>query len=72
MYSLKKHGVRASILSSSTSVAKDNIATVECLGSFLLLEALTTVKWRDALEREGFSSLIVAIAVDEAHCVSKW
>ena len=32
VYRLKKHSVRASILSSSTSVAKDNIATVECLG----------------------------------------
>ena len=32
MYRLKKHGVRATILSSSTLVAKDNIATVECLG----------------------------------------
>ena len=43
MYRLKKQGgVRALILSSSTSVAKDNIATVECLGrdtffSFFLL-----------------------------------
>ena len=47
VYRLKKHGVRASILSSSTSVAKDNIATVECLGRdfFFALEALTTVKW---------------------------
>ena len=32
VYRLKKHGVRASILRSSTLVAKDNIATVECLG----------------------------------------
>ena len=32
VYILKKHGVRASILGSSTSVAKENIATVECLG----------------------------------------
>ena len=32
MYRLKKHGMRASILSSSTSVAKDNIDSVECLG----------------------------------------
>ena len=32
VYRRKKHGVRASILSSSTSVAKENIATVECLG----------------------------------------
>ena len=36
---------------------------------FFALEALTTVKWRDAFEREGFSSRIVAIAVDEAYCV---
>ena len=59
VYILKKHGVRASILGSSTSVAKENIATVECLGRdnfFLAPETLTTVKWRDAFEREGFSS----------------
>ena len=62
VYILKKHGVRASILGSSTSVAKENIATVECLGRdnfFLAPETLTTVKWRDAFEREGFSSRIV-------------
>ena len=64
--------MRASILSSSTSVAKDNInATVEWTSFFFALEALTTVKWRDAFEREGFSSCIVAIAVDEAHCCVK-
>ena len=49
VYILKKHGVRASILGCSTSVAKENIATVECLGrdkkNFLAPEALTTVKW---------------------------
>ena len=53
VYILKKHGVRASILGSSTSVAKENIATVECLGRdnfFLAPETLTTVKWRDAFE----------------------
>ena len=57
-------------------MTKDNIATVECLGRdnlfFCAPEALTTAKWRDAFEREGFSSRIVAIAVDEAHRVSKW
>ena len=35
-------------------------------------EAVTTAKWRDVLEREQFSSQIVAISGDEAHCVSKW
>ena len=66
VYILKKHGVRASILGSSTSVAKENIATVECLGRdnfFLAPEALNTVKWRDAFEREGFSSRIVCVKV---------
>ena len=66
VYILKKHGVRASILGSSTSVAKENIATVECLGRdnfFLAPETLTTVKWRDAFEREGFSSRIVCVKV---------
>ena len=49
--------MRASILSSATSVAKENIATVECLGRdnlfFCALEALTTVKWRDAFKRDS-------------------
>ena len=61
------------ILSSSTSVSKDNICTEECLCRdnlfFCAPEAVTTAKWRDVLER---ASRIVAILVDEAHCVSKW
>ena len=60
------------ILSSSTSVSKDE----ECLCRdnlfFRAPEAVTTAKWRDFLEREQFSSQIVAISGDEAHCVSKW
>ena len=39
---------------------------------FSVPEAVTTAKWRDVLEREQFSSQIVAISGDEAHCVSKW
>ena len=64
------------ILSSSTSVSKDNTGTEECLCRdnlfFRTPEAVTTAKWRDVLEREQFSSQIVAISGDEAHCVSKW
>ena len=62
------------ILSSSTSVSKDNIGTEECRDNlfFRAPEAVTTAKWRDVLEREQFSSQIVAISGDEAHCVSKW
>ena len=43
------------ILSSSTSVSKDNIGTEECLCRdnlfFRAPEAVTTAKWRDVLER---------------------
>ena len=62
-------------LSSSTSVSKDNTGTEECLCRdnlfFSTPEAVTTAKWGDVLEREQFSSQIVAISGDEAHCVSK-
>ena len=44
------------ILSSSTSVSKDNTGTEECLCRdnlfFRAPEAVTTAKWRDVLERE--------------------
>ena len=59
-----------------SSVSKDNTGTEECLCRdnlfFRAPEAVTTAKWRDVLEREQFSSQIVAISGDEAHCVSKW
>ena len=64
------------ILSSSTSVSKDNTGRVECLCRdnlfFRAPEAVTTAKWRDVLERQQFFSQIVAISGYEAHCVSKW
>ena len=48
------------ILSSSTSVSKDNIGTEECLcrGNlfFCAPEAVTIAKLRDVLEREQFST----------------
>ena len=57
------------ILSSSTSVSKDNTGTEECLCRdnlfFRAPEAVTTAKWRDVLEREQFSYQIVAISGDE-------
>ena len=45
------------------------VQTEECLCRdnlfFRAPEAVTTAKWRDALEREQFSSQIVAISGDE-------
>ena len=52
-------------------MSKDNIGTEEfgCRDNlfFRAPEAVTTAKWRDVLEREQFSSRIVAISGDEAH-----
>ena len=51
-----------------SSVSKDNTGTEECLCRdnlfFCTPEAVTTDKWRDVLEREQFSSQIVAISGD--------
>ena len=68
VYRLKKHGVRASIVSSSTSVADDNIATV---GRDFFFSESPYHSGEMPLKERDFSSCIVAIAVDEAHCVSK-
>ena len=38
---------------------------------FCVPEALVMSKWRDAFEESKFSDRIMAIVVDEAHCVSK-
>ena len=29
-------------------------------------------KWRDAFDKPEFSDRIVAVVVDETHCISKW
>ena len=48
--------VLVAILSSSTSVSKDNTGTEECFCRdnlyFCAPKAVTTAKWRDVLERE--------------------
>ena len=58
MYIQKKHGVRASISGSSTSVAKENIATVECLGRDNLAPEA-----REVVRCLRFSSRIVCVKV---------
>ena len=35
-------------------------------------EVLARVRWREAIDDPAVSSRIVAVAVDEAHCISKW
>ena len=72
---LRKRGVKSSILTSTSAVSKEFLATDESLTSDSLLfcapEAISMSKWRDALENQDFSGRIVSV-VDEAHCISKW
>ncbi len=74
--SLRKRGVKASIITSSTSICKENRATDHNFSTdsifFCAPEALTNTKWRDAIDKPEFSVRVVAVVVDEAHCVSKW
>ena len=73
---LRKRGVKSSILTSTSAVSKEFLATDESLTSDSLLfcapEAISMSKWRDALENQDFSGRIVSVVVDEAHCISKW
>ena len=69
-------GDRAVIIVSALVECQKTTLVQECLCRDYLFfgapEAVTTANWRDVLEREQFSSQIVAISGDEAHCVSKW
>ena len=75
--SLRRIDVRSSLLTASdSSVDSELIATKDDLSKCSLLycapESLLNPKWREVIEMPVISSRIVAIAVDEAHCVSKW
>jgi ATP-dependent DNA helicase RecQ len=39
---------------------------------FTVPEAILGHKWRECMEMPEIADRIVAIVVDEAHCVSKW
>ena len=74
--SLRSCGVKASIITSGTGIGKEFLSSETSLTTDSLFycapEALVTSKWRDLLEKPEISSRIVAVVVDEAHCVSKW
>ena len=74
--SLRRRGVDASILSYGVGVKQELLATEDDLGKCSLLfcapEALVGSRWREAIEKPVISDRIVAVVVDEAHCVSKW
>lgn len=75
--SLRSRGVKCSIITSSGSeIEKDLLGNESSLSGDSLLfctpEALVRSKWRYAIEDTKVSSRIVALVIDEAHCVSKW
>ena len=75
--SLRSRGVPAAILSSQGSIDKSLLATEGDLSRFSLLfaapEAIIGVgKWRNRFLEPPLCNQVVAIAVDEAHCLSRW
>ena len=72
---LRRRSVEAAIMSSGTKVQKDLLATEEDIPSYRLLfcapEAIDTPRWRDVIAKPEVSSRVVAVVVDDAHCISK-
>ena len=77
--SLRRRGVEAAIMSTAGASGTEChflLATEKDLSQskflFCAPEALVRGRWREALEQPELSCRIVAVVVDEAHCVSKW
>ena len=74
--SLRSRGVKSSIITSGTDIAKEFLSSEASLAADSLFycapEALMKRRWRETLEKAGVFSRVVAVIVDEAHCVTKW
>ena len=74
--SLRRRGVNSAIISSGSGVEKELLATDDDIASCNLLfcvpEVLVSSKWRETLGMPVIAERVVAVVVDEAHCVSKW
>ena len=65
----KKFGV---VSTSSGSKCLQQTAVSSDSMLFCTPEALVRSKWRHAIEDAKVSERIVALVIDEAHCISKW
>ena len=73
---LRAKSVKSSIVTSSRNVELDLLASDSSLRTdsifYCALEALVVPRWRASFEDPALSGRIVAVVIDEAHCVSKW
>jgi superfamily II DNA helicase RecQ len=69
-------GVEAAIMSSKCATVMNFLATERdfhtCSFLFGSPEALISSKWRELIDTPMVADRIVAVVIDEAHCVSKW
>ncbi len=76
VHSLRRTDVQSAIVAFGNGIDLKLLATEKdvsaCSFLFCTPEALVGSKWRDTLESSAISKRIVVVAVDEAHCVSKW
>ena len=79
VWSLRKRGVSAAILSGNKGIDECLVANdedIEKVKFSLLFSAPEAIigseRWRLAMLRPCLRDHVVAVAVDEAHCVSKW
>ena len=75
--SLISRGVSTAIISSQREIDKKLLVSEQRMGMCSLLFAAPEAvigerKWKDKLSEAPLHNHIVAVAVDEAHCVSKW
>lgn len=72
---LRKRGVDAAIITTRGEVQEELRTTESNRSKYSLLystpEALTCSRWKETLEKPPLYDRLVAVVVDEAHCVSK-
>ena len=73
---LRQKGFKAAIMSTLSKFGKNSAALEidlkDSKSLFCAPEAIQRDRWRDAFEQPELAETVVAVVVDEAHCVYKW